>query len=121
MTRDSKVNNDEQLWTQSKIFVDTMGGALVEEFIAGREVTVLVLENPDDPTKPIVLQPLECIFREGESFKHFDLKWIDIDGVQWKTFDDTTLVEKLIRMTQTLFVAMNGVKCYLFLFYNKIK
>ena len=121
MTRDSKVNNDEQLLTQSKIFLEKFGGVLVEEFIPGREVTVLVVENPDDPLKPIVLKPIECIFPEGENFKHFDLKWLDYDSIKWKTLDDKKLVEKLIRMTQTLFVAMNGVKCYLLFFYNKIK
>lgn len=45
-----------------------------QEFIDGREFTVLVAENPENPSEPIAYQPVECIFPKGESFKHFDLK-----------------------------------------------
>eukprot|EP00198_Chlamydomonas_reinhardtii_P014391 XP_001703728.1 predicted protein [Chlamydomonas reinhardtii] len=46
MTKDSKVHNEEQLWKQVARFVGSFGGALVEEFITGREFTVLVVEEP---------------------------------------------------------------------------
>ncbi len=47
----------------------------------GREFTVLVAENPEDELNPIVFQPVECVFAEGESFKHFDLKWVDYGNI----------------------------------------
>jgi D-alanine-D-alanine ligase len=46
-------------------FVRGYGGALVEEFITGREFTVLVVENPADPQRPQALVPVECSFSEG--------------------------------------------------------
>jgi hypothetical protein len=49
-------------------FLAEFVGALVEEFIAGREFTVLVAENPQGGTEqPLtVYNPVECIFSEGE-------------------------------------------------------
>lgn len=55
-------------WLQVRKFIGEYGGALVEEFIAGREFTVLVAENPHDGTEqPLtVYTPVECIFSQGE-------------------------------------------------------
>ncbi len=47
---------------------------LIEEYIEGREFTVLVAGNPDDPTRPLILKPLEFLFRGDEQFKTYDLK-----------------------------------------------
>lgn len=41
------------------------GGALVEQFIPGREFTVLVVENARDREAPHTLVPVECVFRDG--------------------------------------------------------
>ncbi len=57
------------------------GGALVEQFVAGREFTVLVAENGADPAQPLTYLPVECRFSNGEEFKHFDLKWKDYDSM----------------------------------------
>lgn len=56
----------------------------MEEFIAGREFTVLVTENPDPELleHPISFLPVECKFGAGETFKHFDLKWRDFDSIK---------------------------------------
>jgi len=35
---------------------------LIEEFIEGREMTVLVAENPEDPTDPLSFTPGEAVF-----------------------------------------------------------
>ncbi len=68
---------------QVRKFVGEFGGALVEEFIEGREFTVLVSENPSDPSDPCVHMPVECVFGAGETFKHFDLKWRDYESMRW--------------------------------------
>lgn len=70
------------VWPQVRKFVSSYGGALVEEFITGREFTVLVAENGADSTQPIVFEPVECQFTNGEEFKHFELKWIDYESMQ---------------------------------------
>jgi len=46
----------------------------VEEFIVGREATVLIFENPDNEEEPIILPPLEFILGSKENFKDFNLK-----------------------------------------------
>ena len=63
--------------------VKEFGGVLVEEFIEGREFTVLVAENPKDKNEPFAFTPVECIFSPGETFKHYDLKWVDFEDISW--------------------------------------
>ncbi|GLI71226.1 hypothetical protein VaNZ11_016343 [Volvox africanus] len=46
MTKQSKVFNEEELRQQVDLLVNQFGGALVEEFVEGREFTVLVVEEP---------------------------------------------------------------------------
>ena len=48
--------------------MEAFGGALVEEFIEGREFTVLVAENPDDRA-PDAFTPIEFRFPEGETLQ----------------------------------------------------
>jgi D-alanine-D-alanine ligase len=58
---------------QVRKFVSQYGGALIEEFIAGREFTVLVVEGhtcgdcgaDSSRSAPIALQPVECVFEQG--------------------------------------------------------
>jgi hypothetical protein len=47
---------------------------LIEEYIEGREFTVLVAANPSDILSPIAYKPLEFVFPQGERFKTYDLK-----------------------------------------------
>lgn len=53
---------------------DEFGSALVEEYVDGREFTVLVAADPDDRGGPLVLRPLEFVFEGGAGFKTYDLK-----------------------------------------------
>jgi len=82
---------------------------LIEEFIDGREFSVLVAENPDDSDNPIVFSPIECIFNRGETFKHFDLKWKEFENISWVPSTDEALTEKLKEMSKKMFVALGGV------------
>jgi len=43
------------------------GGVMIEEFIEGKEFSMLLAENAHDPKHPIALQPIEVIFPPGES------------------------------------------------------
>lgn len=60
--------------------IDDYSGALIEEFIEGKEFSALVIENWQDKNNPFVL-PVECKFQNNESFKHFDLKWKEYDNI----------------------------------------
>jgi D-alanine-D-alanine ligase len=69
----------EDLKKRAAIMMKSDGRALIEEFIEGREYTCLAAENPDDPEHPLTFQPVEFIFPEGETFKHYNMKWVDYD------------------------------------------
>lgn len=108
LTSSSVVKNHEQLFKQSQIMIERFGGAMVEEFIEGREFTVLVTENPEDPDHPVAYQPLEFRFPPGEHFKHFDLKWIGYKGMKAMPVDYRSLAEQLMNASRSLFQGLNG-------------
>ena len=108
ITRDSRCETIEQLEEQVELEIEEFGRALIEEFVEGREFTCLVAENPEDPKNPITFKPVEFIFPEGETFKHYDMKWVDYEQMSVKIVEDEH-VEKVIRdQTARLFKTMNG-------------
>ena len=75
MFRESKVIEPSRLHEQFRRVASEFGSARVEEFIEGREYNVLVVDNPDDLSKPFVYPPAELIFPPHEEFWHTDIKW----------------------------------------------
>ena len=109
LTPASRVETPEALRRQCAIAFQQFGSALIEEFIDGREFTVLVAENADDPSSPIVYEPVEFHFPEGETFKHFDMKWKNYHNMWGEPFDDRDgLIERLKKMSSDLFVGLRG-------------
>jgi D-alanine-D-alanine ligase len=81
---------------------------LIEEFIEGREFSVLVVENAQDELEPFVYRPVEFLFPRGESFKHFDLKWRDYEGMTCLQCADDVLASRLEDMSRKVFLGLNG-------------
>lgn len=108
MTKKSRCETLEDLREQSKIMINKYGGALIEEFIEGRECTVLVSENPADTKNPIAYEPLEVRFPSGETFKHFALKWEEYDDMGWVKVKEESLRQRLMDITRRLFVDFRG-------------
>ncbi len=109
LTRDSRVTNEAALYAQTHGMIDAYGGALIEEFIDGREFTVLVAENPDDPTEPIVYLPVEFRFPVDETFKHFGMKWETYVDLNCVPVTDVTLIADLEKMAKKTFLGVGGV------------
>lgn len=107
LTPASCVRSASELEVEVRRILSLFGGALVEEFIEGRELTVLVAEDPDLPA-PRVYHPFEYAFSEGETFKHFDLKWVYPERFTLARCRDTEIATQAIDLTRRLFVAMNG-------------
>jgi D-alanine-D-alanine ligase len=108
ITRDSRCENLEQLKIQVAREIDEFGRALLEEFIEGREFTCLIAENPDDPNVPITFKPVEFIFPQGESFKHYNMKWVEYEKMNVAPVNESQ-IEKVVRaQTTRLFKAMQG-------------
>ncbi len=108
LTRASRVETAEALVEQARQTMSAYGGALIEEFIEGREFTVLVAENPEDPQSPITYIPIEFRFPEGESFKHYDLKWVDYHGMCAVPCADPELEARLREISAQMFLGLNG-------------
>ncbi len=108
ITRESRVTNLEALETQSLRAIREYGSALIEEFIEGREFTVLVAENPDDSQAPITFQPVEFLFPPGESFKHYDLKWKDYAQMSVAPVNNPPLEKRLRELTARQFKQLQG-------------
>jgi len=108
MTRESRVETSEQLMRQIEKMISVYDRALVEEFIDGREFTVLVAENPDDPADPTTYLPVEFRFPPGETFKHFDMKWIDYAEMSCIPCTDPELIGRLQESSKKLFVGLGG-------------
>jgi D-alanine-D-alanine ligase len=81
---------------------------LIEEFIDGRELTVLVAENMDDSDDPHTFQPIEYLFPPGESFKHADMKWVYANLMRPVPVTDPKLDRRLRDYTARLFKELNG-------------
>jgi D-alanine-D-alanine ligase len=108
ITRDSRCENLEQLKAQTGREIEMFGRALLEEFIVGREFTCLIAENPDDPDSPITFKPVEFIFPDGESFKHYDMKWVEYEKMSVAPVKEARIEKVLREQTARLFKAMDG-------------
>lgn len=108
LLRESRVENTEQLRAQVQRMILEYGGALIEEFIEGREFDVLVVENNNDASEPFAYPPAEFLFPPDESFKHYDLKWVNYDSMNCVPCNDPMLAVRLQAMSKKLFVALNG-------------
>jgi len=108
LTRDSRVERPAALRKQARKMIAAFGASLIEEFIDGREFSVLVVENADDPLKPFTYRPVEFCFPSGDSFKHFDMKWKDYAAMSCVQCEDDELAERLEDMSRKLFSGLNG-------------
>jgi D-ala D-ala ligase C-terminus/SET domain len=70
----SRVNSEDTLRRKTCDVIREFGGALIEEYIDGREFTVLVAADPRNRFEPMTFQPIEFRFPEGSSFKTYELK-----------------------------------------------
>ncbi len=108
LTKNSVVNNYEELLLQFEKIISKYKAALIEEYIEGREFTTLVTENYLNKKEPFVFEPMEIIFPKGETFKHFDLKWKKHSTMKYQAISDKTINNKIKNYSSKMFVEMNG-------------
>ncbi len=106
--RNSRVENIEQLREQLQVEVEEFGRALIEEFIEGREFTCLISENPEDAKNPLTFTPVEFIFPDGESFKHYDMKWVEYERMSVAIVSDPKIQKTLRQQTMRVFKELGG-------------
>lgn len=108
LTRDSRVETPGELGEQARRMIGMFGSTLIEEYIGGMECTSLVVENADDPDEPFVYPPLRYRFPEGEAFKHYDLKWVDYDGLESFPVEDGELARRIRNVSARFFRGIRG-------------
>ncbi|MEP6673525.1 MAG: SET domain-containing protein-lysine N-methyltransferase [Ferruginibacter sp.] len=70
----SMVQNEEQLIDKVNFLLQEYESVLVEEYIKGREFTVLIAANADNHKQSTAFTPVEFIFPEGRTYKTYALK-----------------------------------------------
>jgi D-alanine-D-alanine ligase len=108
LSRRSRVRTPAGLRIQAHKMISRHGAALVEEYIAGIECTVLVAENADDPARPITYTPMQYRFPAGEDFKHADLKWVTFADMDCVPVEDPTLNARLRDAAAGCFLGLEG-------------
>jgi len=104
----SLVNNKIELQQKCISILDEYGPLLAEEYIAGREFTVLVAANPDGHSCT-VYRPVEYIFPEGRAFKTYALKTSELHPDCNVPCTDPVLDKKLRAAAGKIFRGFNGV------------
>ena len=102
------MTQDIGLRRETERIIQTYGAALIEEFIEGREFTVLVTESRDESEEAWVFEPVEFCFPPGETFKHFDLKWKDYELMETRPVTDTGLAARLREVSALTFAGLEG-------------
>lgn len=104
----SLVQDREELLQKCSGILDQYGPLLVEEYIAGREFTVLVAANTDEHSCT-VFRPLEYVFPEGRAFKTYALKTSELHPDCNVPCTDEYLDRTLRQATEKIFKGFSGV------------
>lgn len=104
----SLVHNKIELQQKCISILEEYGPLLVEEYISGREFTVLVAANTDG-NSCTVFKPVEYIFPEGKQFKTYALKTSELHPDSNIPCNDILLDQQLRMAAEKIFLGFNGV------------
>lgn len=105
----SRVTTPAELAARVGAIVHEFGEALVEEYVDGREFTVLVLADPDPTREATALLPVEFVFPEGTPFKTYALKTSELHPEANIPVRDDLLAARLRAAAVRTFSAFGGV------------
>lgn len=104
----SVLHNKRDLLKKVVEIYNEYGPLLVEEYIEGREFTVLVAAN-EDGKSCTVFKPVEYVFPEGKSFKTYSLKTSELHPDCNFPCTDPELERDLKAAAEKIFNGFNGV------------
>ncbi len=104
----SLAHTKEELLVKVNSLLENYDQLLAEEYIAGREFTVLVAANADGKTVT-AFKPIEYIFPEGFHFKTYSLKTSELHPDANIPCNDPVIDTLLRQSAQKIFTAFNGV------------
>lgn len=105
----SLVHNEKELKVKCASIIEEHSSLLIEEYIAGREFTVLVAANADNPKECTTYKPVEYIFPEGLEFKTYALKTWELHPDCNYPCNDKELEKGLRDAAKKIFLAFSGV------------
>ena len=105
---DSLVYDHPSLVKKCRSLFGEYGSVMVEEYVEGREFTVLVAANELAETCT-VFRPVEYIFPEGKSFKTYSLKTSELHPNANIPCKDEALDKKLRAASKQIFSTAGGV------------
>ena len=104
----SLVTTKESLSEKVKAIQTEYPQILVEEYIAGREFTVLIIANEDGKTAT-TFKPVEFIFPDGFAFKTYALKTSELHPLANIPCSDPIIEKQLRSAAEKIFKGFNGV------------
>jgi D-alanine-D-alanine ligase-like ATP-grasp enzyme len=104
----SLVNNPAELKEKINAIIDEYSPLLVEEYISGREFTVMIAANADDKIAPIVFRPVEYIFPKGNAFKTYALKTSELHANANIPVMDEKIDKQLRQAAEKIFKGFDG-------------
>ncbi len=103
----SLVHNKEELSEKVAATLEEYPQLLVEEYIAGREFTVLIAANAEGQTST-TFKPVEYIFPDGFAFKTYALKTSELHPNANIPCNDAVIEKKLREAAQKIFKGFHG-------------
>ena len=105
----SLVRDAAALNAQVTATLSEYGEVLVEEYIDGREFTVLVVASAEEPGSATALTPVEFVFPAGTTFKTYALKTSELHPEANIPVRDSALSARLTDAALRVFRAFGGV------------
>ncbi len=105
----SLVNNFEELKAKANTLLPEFTSLLVEEYIAGREFTVLVAADPSNEKQCRTFKPVEYIFPKGFQYKTYALKTSELHTDANIPCNDPEIETRLRSAAQRIFRGFGGV------------
>ncbi len=105
----SLVNNFIELKDKILSILDEYGPLLIEEYIEGREFTVMVIANAGEAKGITSFKPIEYIFPDAKQFKTYALKTSELHPNANISITDEAIEKKLRVAAEQIFLSFNGV------------
>ncbi|MBI1781506.1 MAG: SET domain-containing protein-lysine N-methyltransferase [Sphingobacteriales bacterium] len=105
----SRVSNFDELKQKVEQIAGEYDELLVEEYIDGREFTVLIAANASNEKEYTVFKPIEFIFPVGNKFKTYALKTSELHPEANIPCNDAEIETKLRNAAQRIFRSFGGV------------
>ena len=104
----SLVNNLQELKEKIHLIIEEYGPLLVEEYISGREFTVMVAANATNDKTVTSYRPIEYIFPEGNQYKTYALKTSELHPNANISVTDEKIDAQLRLAAESIFRGFDG-------------